>query len=86
MWHWKKINKKTLKEGLKRVTDLYNRGISRIKNNRIKNALNSNLANTALNYGNIFAVYRLNRYLLKMNGILNFEIAKVMKGSADECL
>ena len=48
-----RLTKKALKEGLK-----YNRGVSRTKNDRIRNALNSNLANTGLNYGSTFAADR----------------------------
>ena len=56
IWSSKKICEtgKALKEGLK-----YNSGVSRTNSDRIRNALNSNLANTGLNYGSTFAADRL---------------------------
>ena len=58
----KRLTIKNIEWKLKRTPDLCKRGVSRIKNDRTRNALNSNLANTALNYGSTFAAGNLNQH------------------------
>lgn len=51
-----------LGKAIKYGPSIYEKGVSMVKNRRVRNVVNSNFAYTVLNYGTAFAQDRLNRY------------------------
>ena len=58
----KQVTRKVAGEAMKYAPLFYEKGVSRVKNRSVRNALNSNFANTTLNCGTAYAQDRLNGY------------------------
>lgn len=58
----KQVTKKVAGEAIKNAPSLYYNGVPRVKYKRVRKGLDSNFANTALNYCTAYAQDRLNRY------------------------
>lgn len=58
----KQVTKKVAGEAIKNAPSLYYNGVPRVKYKRVRKGLDSNFANTALNYRTAYAQDRLNRY------------------------
>ena len=58
----KKVTKKVRGKAITYGPSLYEKGVSMVKNRRVRNVLNSNFAYTALTYSTAFGQDRLNRY------------------------
>lgn len=50
----KQVTRKVAGKAIKYVTTLYEKGVSRIRNRRVRNASTLNFAKTALNYGKAY--------------------------------